>query len=227
MIAGSSRLVRLVSVANYPRRILKASCGVFLLTLLGRSDILKFIIKTVFMRKIIATEFLSLDGIFEEPGTWSMSYVNDQFFKYKTEELMQTSAFLLGRVTYEGFAKAWPPRKGADDFSNRFNAMPKFVISNTLMHADWENSSVLKNIDEIRKLKEQPGGDILLQGSGMLLNSLLQQGLIDEIKMLVYPVVLGTGRHLFQTVKDLKLKLVECKNFTTGVVALKYEPIKQ
>lgn len=186
------------------------------------------------MRRIVVTEFVSLDGIFEDPGGaegykhggWTMAFNNEEFMKFKTEELMAADAQLLGRVTYEGFAKAWPDRSG-DPFSDKFNAMPKYVVSKTLKKAAWHNSHIIKGnvAKEIAKLKETKGGDILVAGSGKLVNLLLEEVLLDELRLLVYPVVLGTGKHLFKDSYS-KLKLIEEVTFKTGVLALRYEPVK-
>lgn len=185
------------------------------------------------MRKIVVTEFISLDGVFEDPGGsekykhggWTMPYISEEFAKYKMEELQKADAQLLGRITYEAFAQAWPQRRG-DEFSDKFNTMPKYVVSTTLKKAEWHNSHLIKNniAVEIAKLKEQEGEDILVAGSGKLVNYLLELGLVDELHLLLYPVVLVTGKRLFSNDK-VKLKLIEAIPFKTGVVALNYEPI--
>lgn len=185
------------------------------------------------MRRIVVTEFVSLDGVFEDPGGaegfkyggWSMPYGNDEFGKFKMEELMAADAQLLGRVTYEGFAKAWPERSG-DEFSDKFNAMAKYVVSNTLKKVTWTNSHIIKGnvAQEVAKLKETEGKDILVSGSGKLVNFLLEEGLIDEIRLLVYPLTLGKGKQLLTTYA--KLKLIESVPFKTGVLVLRYEPVK-
>jgi dihydrofolate reductase len=185
------------------------------------------------MRRIVVTEFISLDGVFEDPGGseklkhggWTMAFNNDEFMKFKMDELMASDAMLLGRITYEGFAEAWPER-GGDPFSDKFNAMPKYVVSKTLKKATWNNSHILKGdvAKEVAKLKETEGVDILVHGSGKLASFLLDQGLVDELRILLYPVVLGTGKKLFTDAYS-KLKLIESTPFKTGVVALRYEPI--
>jgi len=184
------------------------------------------------MRRIVVTEFVSLDGIFEDPGGaedykyggWTMPYFNDECMHFKTEELQAADAQLLGRVTYEGFAKAWPERSG-DEFSDKFNSMPKYVISKTIKKTTWNNSHIINKdfAQEIAKLKAKEGKDILVAGSGQLVNFLLELGLIDEIRLLVYPLVLGTGKHLFKD-SYAKLKLIEAIPFKTGVVAFRYKP---
>ena len=186
------------------------------------------------MRRIVVTEFMSLDGVFEAPGPdgsdyiyagWTFPYFSEEFGKFKMEELQAADTQLLGRVTYEGFAKAWPERT-EDEFSEKFNSMPKYVVSKTLKKAEWNNSHIIKKdfAKEIAKLKEEKGGDILVNGSGKLVNFLLDKGLIDEIRLLVYPIVLGTGKKLFTTYA--KLKLIEATPFTSGVVSLRYESEK-
>jgi dihydrofolate reductase len=175
------------------------------------------------MRKIVVTEFLSLDGIMEEPA-WSAPYWNDEIAKFKYDEHFAIDAHLLGRVTYQGFAAAWPSRK--DDFADRMNDLPKFVVSTTLKTAEWKNSHLIKeNIpEEIFKLKELPGRDILVAGSAMLVNTLMEHDLVDEYHLLIYPVVLGKGKRLFKDGSKMILKLVEAKSFSSGVVAHIYQP---
>jgi len=178
---------------------------------------------------------MSLDGVFEAPGPdgsgykyagWTMVYGNDEFMKFKMEELSAADAQLLGRITYEGFARAWPERSG-DEFSDTFNSMPKYVVSKTLKKATWNNSHIIKKdvAKEIARLKAKEGKDILVAGSGQLVNFLLELGLVDELRLLVYPVILGTGKRLFNN-SHVKLKLLEATPFKTGVVAFRYEPIR-
>jgi dihydrofolate reductase len=179
------------------------------------------------MRNIIVTEYLTLDGVFEEPGHWSFDYFNDEAMQYKRDELFSSDVQLLGRVTYEGFAKAWPTMPDTGDFGERMNGMPKYVVSTTLTHADWQNSTIInKNIvEEIKKLKEQPGQNILVAGSGKLVHTLMQHDLVDEYRFMVHPVVLGSGKRLFtEGTEKLKLTLVDSKPFKTGIVILHYHP---
>src|SRR6476660_7209377 len=119
------------------------------------------------MRKIVATEYVSLDGVMDEPGVWSGPFFNDEAAKFKYDELFASDALLLGRVTYEGFAKSWPTMTGTGDFGERMNGLPKYVVSTTLDEAAWNNSTLIKEnvVEEIAKLKQQPGQDILLAGS--------------------------------------------------------------
>jgi dihydrofolate reductase len=177
------------------------------------------------MRKIIITEYISLDGIFEEPGHWSFDFWNDEAMAYKHNELFSSDALLLGRLTYDGFAKAWPTMEGTGDFGERMNSIPKYVISTTLQQADWNNTTIIKNnvVEEIKKLKEQDGQDILVAGSGQLVQTLLENNLADEIRFLLHPVILGSGKKLFRDDVKKTLQLTESKSFKTGIVVLHYK----
>lgn len=179
------------------------------------------------MRKVIVSEFIALDGVVEDPHLWTLPYWNDDMAQYKNSELMgDVDTLLLGRVTYEGFAAAWPERSG-DDYSDKMNSMPKYVVSTTLDNdsATWNNSTVISEnvVEEIQKLRQQPGGDILIFGSADLVNSLLAHGLIDELHLQLYPIVLGSGKRLFQDgLGTSKLELVDSKTTETGVNILTY-----
>ncbi len=180
------------------------------------------------MRKIIVTEYLTLDGVFEEPGHWSFDYFNDEAMLYKRDELFSSDIQLLGRVTYEGFAKAWPTMPDTGDFGERMNSMPKYVVSTTLKNAEWKNTTIInKNVvEEIKKLKEQAGQHILVAGSGKLVQTLMNHDLVDEYRFMVHPVVLGSGKRLFpEGTEQCKLTLVETKSFKTGIVVLHYQPV--
>lgn len=176
------------------------------------------------MRKLIVTEFVSLDGVMENPA-WTAPYWNDEIAAFKGEETAGSDALLLGRVTYEGFAAAWPDRndKGAD----YFNGVRKYVVSTTLddAAATWNNSQIISNnvVAEVKKLKEQDGQDITVHGSGLLVQTLVEHGLVDRFHLLVYPVVVGEGKRLFKDGTTAKLKLVEAKPFSSGATALIYE----
>ncbi len=178
------------------------------------------------MRKIVVTEFVSLDGVIEEPQNWSFPYWDDDIAKVKHDELFESDAQLLGRITYEGFAASWPERKDEGGYAHRINDLPKYVVSESLKKAEWNNSHIInKNIlQEIAKLKEEEGKVILIHGSATLVNKLLQAGLIDEIRLLVYPIVLGKGKRLFWEETEAKLELVKSKSFSKGVVLLTYTP---
>jgi len=179
------------------------------------------------MRRVVASEYLTLDGVMEEPGNWSFPFWNDEAAKFKYDELFASDALLLGRVTYEGFAKAWPTMTGTGDFGERMNGLPKYVVSTTLDTVGWNNSQLItENVaEEIAKLKQQPGQDILIGGSGELVRTLMPHDLVDEYRIMLYPVVLGSGKRLFQDGIDKKvLRLVDTKTTSTGVVILTYHP---
>jgi len=175
-------------------------------------------------RTLAATLFMSLDGVVESPEKWSFPFWSDETQKFKLNELRTTDALLLGRVTYEGFAAAWPSRKDTDGFADRFNSMPKFVVSKTLKKLDWNNSHLIKGdlATEVSKLKQQEGQDIVIHGSPTLIRSLLPHDVIDEYRLLVYPLVLGRGKRLFDDASQAKLKLTESEAFSKGVVKLVY-----
>ena len=177
------------------------------------------------MRKFIVTEFLTLDGVMEEPA-WTAPYWNDEIAKFKYDELFGSDTLLLGRVTYQGFAAAWPSRTDEQGFADRMNGLPKFVVSTTLEKVEWNNSRLIKeNIpEEVSRLKQQPGQNILIYGSGDLVQTLMQSDLIDEYWLLVYPIVLGSGKRLFQDGSKTTLSLKETKTFSSGVVVLCYQP---
>jgi dihydrofolate reductase len=175
------------------------------------------------MRNIVVTTFLSLDGIMENPA-WSFPYWNDEIAKFKGEEAATSDTLLLGRVTYQGFAAAWPESK--DDGAAYFNSVRKYVVSTTLDKAEWNNSTLIKNniVEEIASLKRRDGQDITVHGSATLVQTLMQHDLVDRYRLLVYPVVLGKGKRLFMEGATATLKLVETQSFSSGVVALIYEP---
>lgn len=178
------------------------------------------------MSKLVVTEFVSLDGVFEDPHLWHFPFFKAAAEQYKADELRATDALLLGRKTYEGFAEAWPQMSG-DAFSDKFNSMPKHVISTTLDNPGWTNSHVIREdiAGEIAKLKGQYEQDIVIHGSGELANSLMQQGLIDEIRLMVHPVVLGKGRRFFSDGTAIPaLKLTDATTYDTGIALLTYHP---
>jgi len=178
--------------------------------------------------------FLTLDGVMEDPGGaekfkhggWTLPYWDEQIGKLKFDELFASDTLLLGRLTYQGFADAWPARTNEAGFADRMNRLPKCVVSTTLKEVEWNNSRLIKgNIaEEISKLKQQPGQDILIAGSGELVRTLMKHDLIDEYRFLVYPVVLGSGKRLFKDGTNTTLRLVETKTFSSGVVLLHYQP---
>lgn len=175
------------------------------------------------MRNLVVTEFLSLDGVMEAPY-WTAPYWNDEIAHFKGEETLASDALLLGRVTYQGFAAAWPESK--DEGADYFNSVRKYVVSTTLDKVEWNNSKLIKNnvVEEIAKLKAQEGKDITVHGSATLVQTLIQHNLVDRIRLLVYPVVVGKGIRLFHEDTTATLKLVETRSFSSGVAALIYEP---
>jgi dihydrofolate reductase len=177
------------------------------------------------MRKIVVAEFLSLDNVMEEPA-WTAPYWNDQIAKYKYNELFSSDALLLGRVTYQGFAEAWPSRTDEEGFADRMNGLPKYVVSTSLAEASWNNSHIIRSQipEEVSKLKQQSGMNILVYGSGALVETLMKRNLVDEYRLLVYPVVLGKGAHFFKEGTAAALKLAETQSFSSGVTALIYTP---
>jgi len=184
--------------------------------------------------RIVVTEFVSLDGVMEDPGGsenfaqggWSFKISRgDEGDKFKLDETFASEALLLGRVTYEGFAEAWPSRDG--EFADKFNNMPKYVVSSTLDEPEWNNSTVLKGdlVEEVGKLKREHDGDIVVHGSARLVQTLIEHDLVDELRLMVYPVVLGSGKRLFGDTSDGKpLRLVESKVVGDGVSILIYRP---
>jgi dihydrofolate reductase len=175
------------------------------------------------MRNVVVTEFVSLDGIMEDPA-WTFKYWNDETAKFKGDESTASDAMLLGRVTYQGFAVAWPESK--DEGAPYFNNVRKYVVSTTLDKAEWNNSVLIKDnvVAEINKLKQQNGKDITVHGSATLVQTLIKHDLVDRYRLLVYPLVLGKGKRLFEQGTMATLKLVEAQSFSSGVVALIYEP---
>jgi dihydrofolate reductase len=178
------------------------------------------------MRKIIATEYLTLDGVMEAPSKWSGQFWNDEAAQFKFEELFASDALLLGRVTYEGFAAAWPNYNDEAGFADRMNGLPKYVVSTTLDTAEWNNSTLIKEniVEEIAKLKQEPGQDILLAGSADLMHTLMEHNLIDEYRLMVHPIVVGSGKRLFREGDNKVLQLVDTRTLSTGIIILTYHP---
>jgi dihydrofolate reductase len=183
------------------------------------------------MGRIVVTEFVSLDGVMEDPGGsenfkhggWTFEIDRGEGDAFKLEETMATDALLLGRVTYEGFAEAWPLRDG--EFADKFNSMPKHVVSSTLERPEWSNSSVLEGdlVTGVAKLKEQYDGDVVVHGSASLVRALLEDDLVDELRLMVFPVVLGSGMRLFgETAERKRLQLVDTRTVGDGVLILTY-----
>ncbi len=181
------------------------------------------------MRKVTAGLFVSLDGVVGSPERWQLPYFNDEMGEAIGAAMAQADAMLLGRVTYEEFASYWPGVSAEDQpFAGYMNETPKYVVSTTLDEPlEWNNSTLIKGnvAEEIAGLKRQPGGNIGITGSATLVRSLLRDDLLDELALMVHPVVVGSGRRLFEEGGEPKgLKLVESKTFGTGVVSLTYEP---
>jgi len=186
------------------------------------------------MGRIVVTEFVSLDGVMEAPGGgedfehggWTFEIERgEEGDKFKLDEALEAEALLLGRVTYEGFAAAWPSVEG--EFADKFNSMPKYVVSSTLEEAEWTNSTVLKGdvVKEVSELRQRTDGDIVVHGSAQLVQKLLEHDLVDELRLMVFPVVLGTGKRLFGDTSDKKrLRLADSKTVGDGIAILIYEP---
>lgn len=179
------------------------------------------------MRKIVAGLFSSLDGVVESPEKWHFTYFNDEMGEAVQSSMAASDAMLFGRVTYQEFASYWPNANADDPFAAMLNNVPKYVVSTTLDKAEWNHSTLLNGdfVDDITKLKQQPGGNIGMTGSGTLVESLLQHDLLDELWLFVHPVVVSNGKRLFKNGGDLKpLKLVKSTTFSTGVLWLIYQP---
>jgi dihydrofolate reductase len=186
------------------------------------------------MGRIVVTEFISLDGVMEAPAgedfkhkDWSFQFDRGaDGDKFKLDEALDAEALLLGRVTYEGFAAAWPSRQG--EFADKFNSMPKYVVSSTLEHPDWNNTTVLNGhlVEEISELRQETDGDIYVHGSARLAQTLIEHDLVDEVHLMVFPVVLGTGKRLFGETSDKeRLRLTDSKTVgKDGVTILSYQP---
>src|SRR5437762_3502773 len=183
------------------------------------------------MGRIVVTEFVSIDGVMEDPGgsenykhgAWTFAFDRGEGDKFKLDETMQTEALLLGRVTYEGFAAAWPSREG--EFADRFNSMPKYVVSSTLQDPKWNNTSVLSGdlAEEVSNMKERHDGDVVVHGSRQLVQTLVARDLVDELRLMVFPVVLGSGKRLFGESGKKRLSLVDSKMVGDGVAILVYQ----
>ncbi len=184
------------------------------------------------MGRIVVTEFVSLDGVIEAPGGgedfrhagWTFEVDRgEQGDKFKLDETLDTEALLLGRVTYEGFAAAWPSMQ--NEFADKFNSMPKYVVSSTLQAPEWNNSTVLTGdvAEEVSKLRAESAGDIVVHGSAQLVQTLVEHGLVDELRLMVFPVVLGSGKRLFGDTSDkMRLRLRDSELVGDGIVILIY-----
>jgi dihydrofolate reductase len=186
------------------------------------------------MGRIVVTEFISLDGVIEDPGGaedfkyggWSFEIERgEEGDQFKLDETMSSDALLLGRRTYQGFADAWPSREG--EFADKFNNMPKYVVSSTLKDPEWTNSTVLDGdvAEEVSTLRQELDGEIVVHGSAQLVQALVEHGLVDELRLMVFPVVLGAGKRLFGETSDKRrLRLADSKTVGDGVTILTYKP---
>jgi dihydrofolate reductase len=184
------------------------------------------------MGRIVVTEFVSLDGVMEDPGGsedfkhggWSFKFDRgDAGNQFKADETMGADAMLLGRKTYEGFAAAWPSREG--EFADKFNSMPKYVVSSTLKDPDWTGTTVLDGDvrESVARVRDEVGGDVIVHGSGQLVRALLEQDLVDELRLMVFPVVLGSGKRVFGETDDARtLRLASSDVAGDGVLLLVY-----
>jgi dihydrofolate reductase len=188
------------------------------------------------MGKIVVSEFITLDGVIEAPGGdeslgersgWSIPYFNEETAKFKLDDLLASDALLMGRATYQIHAAAWPSMTDEEGFADLMNGLPKYVVSTTLERVEWNNSRLIRgNIPEaVKKLKQEVQRTILIDGGSDLVHSLMRHDLIDEYRLLVHPVVVGKGKRLFRgDSQTTELRLIEARAFSTGVVALTYQP---
>lgn len=178
------------------------------------------------MRKIVVSEFMSLDGVVEAPDAWQFPFQSEEMGEITERQTRDTEAFLLGRITYEIFANFWPTQTNNEfGVADKLNSAPKYVVSTTLQKADWNNSTQIKSniIEEIRELKQAGTGIIGIIGSAKLVHSLLEAGLIDEIQVLVHPIVLGKGTRLFDDGYHSSMRLADVKTLPNGVMFLSYQ----
>lgn len=177
------------------------------------------------MGRLVVSEFVTVDGVMHEP-MWSLDYFSDDMGDFKNAELFAADALLLGRVTYESFAAAWPGRTDEDGYADYINAMTKYVVSNTLATAEWNNTAIIRDrlVEQIQTIKSVPGKDLLVFGSADLLELLIAHDLVDEYRLQVFPLVVGQGRRVFPDGHTAKLKLLNSRSMKSGVVVLTYEP---
>jgi len=190
------------------------------------------------MGRIVVTEFVSLDGVMEDPGggegsrhgAWTFQFDRGpEGDRFKVDELTASDSMLLGRVTYQGFAKAWPGRAGDGGFADTMNSMRKYVVSSTLSDAEatWNNTKVIRGDlrTEVAKLKAEPGGDVLVHGSARLVQGLIRLDLVDELRLMVFPIILGSGKRLFSDADRVtKLRLTSSSSVPSGILMLTYHP---
>jgi dihydrofolate reductase len=179
------------------------------------------------MRHIYASTFMSLDGVTESPDQWHFAYYSDEMAADLRQELESAGAMLLGRITYEAFASYWPSQASHVPFADLNNTMRKYVVSTTLDKADWNNTTLINNdiVRTLHELKREPGSDLHVAGSATLVRSLLEEGLLDELRIQMSPIVVGSGKHLFpEGVPLKKLELVRSTALPKGVLKLIYRP---
>jgi len=184
------------------------------------------------MGRLVVSEFITLDGVFEDPGGaegkpyggWQTPLMGEDESAFKLSELKQADALLLGRVTYEGFAAAWPTMQDTGEFGELMNNLPKYVATLTAADFTWQNSQALapNTHAAVTQLKQQYAGDILVMGSGQLVSSLLENDLVDELRLMIYPILLGQGRHLFDSMPRKKLRYVSTQAFAGGAILVSY-----
>jgi dihydrofolate reductase len=179
------------------------------------------------MRKIVAGLFVTLDGVVEAPEKWNFQYFNDEMGAAIGAQMAASDTMLLGRRTYETFAASFSGAPADDPMAAQMNNTPKLVVSTTLERAEWQNSTLISGnvVEEITKVKQQPGKDIAISGSATLVHSLLRDRLLDELRLMVHPIVVGSGKRLFDdATEQIPLKLLDSKTFSTGVLYVTYAP---
>lgn len=180
------------------------------------------------MRKLIASTMMTLDGVLENPQNWSFDHWNDEIQDYAHTQLFTSDTLIMGHTTYVSFAEAWSARAGADEFADRMNSLPKYVASRTATSPLEWNAKLMKEdavVPTITKLKQEDGQDILQYGMGELTYTLIEHGLVDEVRFVVFPVAVGNGERIFEGMEKLSLKLIDTKTFLTGVMILHYQPV--
>jgi dihydrofolate reductase len=179
------------------------------------------------MRKIVAGLFISLDGVVEAPHEWHFPYHNDEMSEAVEAQMAESDTILLGRVTYEAFAAYWPQQSSDMPGADHMNNTPKLVASTTLDNVEWQNATLIKGdvAEELTRLKRQPGKNIGITGSATLVRSLMRAGVLDELTLLLHPIVVGHGQRLFEDIgEQIPLKLADSKTFSTGALRLTYVP---
>jgi dihydrofolate reductase len=175
---------------------------------------------------IVESTLVSLDGVIEDPATWAGDYIDDEFQKAGLERLLVSDAMVMGRTTYELLARDWAAGTGA--FADRVNSIRKYVFSSTLEQADWKNSTIIGGdvVSEVRKLKEQSRSDLALWGHGLLGETLLKHGLLDEMRLSIFPRFVGVGKQLFREGESARLQLIGATSLPSGVVVMRYKPVR-